>query len=222
MTFISLLQYGINKEEAIEAIQRNARRLNTLIKNILDVTKIEGNKLILYKEKFNLNDLLILILDDYKEHLKKPPHHSKGIKLLYELHNQTNKDTAALVYADKERITQVITNLLDNAIKFSQDNGIIKIILKIMDESLEGKSGQIDISIKNTGIGISEEIMPRLFKKFSTKSFQGTGLGLYISRSIIESHGGQIFAENNKNGKGATFLFNIPLVKSNVSRSILK
>jgi signal transduction histidine kinase len=68
------------------------------------------------------------------------------------------------------------------------------------------------VSIKDTGIGIAPEIMPRLFTKFATKSERGTGLGLFISKSIIEAHGGRIWAENNKDGKGATFSFSLPIV----------
>ena len=68
------------------------------------------------------------------------------------------------------------------------------------------------ISIKDTGTGIDPEILPKLFSKFASRSFQGTGLGLFISKSIIEAHGGRIWAENNANGKGATFTFSLPLL----------
>ncbi len=118
--------------------------------------------------------------------------------------------------ADKERITQVITNLLDNAIKFTDiDGGSITITLQATKSGEEeaNESVQADIVIKDTGMGISEEILPHLFTKFSTRSFQGTGLGLFISKNIVEAHGGKMFAQNNKDGKGATFSFSIPLVK---------
>lgn len=132
------------------------------------------------------------------------------------------------MYADKERIIQVITNLIDNAIKFTGiDGGSISIILQINKESKKVDDGgssssgdgqtataaTADIVIKDTGTGISEEIIPHLFTKFSTRSFQGTGLGLYICKNIIEAHGGKMSAQNNENGKGATFTFSIPLVK---------
>lgn len=228
LNFANLLKYNVNKTESIEAIQRNARRLNVLIKNILDVTKIEGNKLLLYRQNFDLNDLLSLIVKDYKEQLKKPPYFSKHIRLFYELQNKNTNDVNPLVYADKERIIQVITNLIDNAIKFTGiDGGSISIILQINKESKKVDDGgssssgdgqtataaTADIVIKDTGTGISEEIIPHLFTKFSTRSFQGTGLGLYICKNIIEAHGGKMSAQNNENGKGATFTFSIPLVK---------
>ena len=75
------------------------------------------------------------------------------------------------------------------------------------------KKNQVIISIKDTGIGISKDIFPRLFTKFTTTSITGTGLGLYISKSIVEAHGGRIWAENNTNGKGASFTFTLPLSK---------
>lgn len=219
LNFANLLRYDVNKTESIDAIQRNARRLNVLIKNILDVTKIEGNKLLLYRQKFNLSDLLSLIVKDYKEQLKKPPYFNKHIRLFYELQDKKVSDVDPFVFADKERITQVITNLIDNAIKFIDiDGGSISIILQIntegkkVNESGTGKAAA-NIVIKDTGTGISQDIVPHLFTKFSTRSFQGTGLGLYICKSIIEAHGGTMSAQNNENGEGATFTFSIPLVK---------
>ena len=224
LNFANLLRYDINKTESIEAILRNARRLNILIKNILDVTKIEGNKLLLYRQNFNLNDLLSLIVKDYKEQLKKPPYFNKHIRLFYELQNKKINDVNPFVYADKERITQVITNLIDNAIKFTDvdGGGSISITLQVNKEKqsvnqsnsdIDSGSYQADIIITDTGTGISEEIVPHLFTKFSTRSFQGTGLGLYICKNIVEAHGGKMSAQNNENGNGATFSFSIPLVK---------
>jgi signal transduction histidine kinase len=227
LNFANLLKYDINKTESIEAILRNARRLNTLIKNILDVTKIEGNKLLLYRQNFNLNDLLSLIVKDYKEQLNKPPYINKHIRLFYELQNNKINDVNPFVYADKERITQVITNLIDNAIKFTDvdGGGSISITLQVNKEersinqssnsSSNGGSGndQANIIITDTGTGISEEVAPHLFTKFSTRSFQGTGLGLYICKNIVQAHGGKMSARNNENGKGSTFSFSIPLVK---------
>jgi signal transduction histidine kinase len=214
LTFANLLKYDVNKNESIEAIYRNAKRLNVLIKNILDVTKIESNKLILHQENFNLNYLLTTIIKDYTSQLKKPAY-KRRIKLYYALHNETVRPDA-LIHADKERIIQVISNLLDNAIKFIEKDGLIRITLKISKGDSPHSHGWAEIIIKDTGSGISEEILPYLFSKFSTRSFQGTGLGLYISKNIIESHGGNMWAENNKDGKGATFSFKIPLIKTDL------
>ena len=108
------------------------------------------------------------------------------------------------VNADKVRIYQVISNLLNNAIKFTED-GAISIDINIKDKH------EVVISIKDTGTGINPEIMAWLFTKFATKSDTGTGLGLFISKAIIEGHSGKIWAENNPDGKGATFAFSIPL-----------
>ena len=214
LTFANLLKYDINKSESIEAIHRNAKRLNILIKNILDVTKIESNKLLLYPENFNLNDLITTLTKDYRSQLKKPTY-KRRIKLHYILQNEI-RGPDALVYADKERIVQVISNLIDNAIKFIDKDGLIRITLRTSNGDGQNGSGYAEISVKDTGSGISEEILPYLFTKFSTRSFRGTGLGLYISKSIILSHGGSMTAENNKDEKGATFSFRIPLIKADL------
>ncbi|MFL6435227.1 MAG: sensor histidine kinase [Nitrososphaeraceae archaeon] len=104
----------------------------------------------------------------------------------------------------QNRLTQVISNLLNNAVKFTTE-GTISI-------STEKKDNQVIVSVKDTGSGIDHEILPRLFSKFSAKSFEGTGLGLFISKNIVEAHGGRIWAENNADGKGATFSFSLPTV----------
>jgi two-component system sensor histidine kinase VicK len=113
------------------------------------------------------------------------------------------KASDVIVEADKERITQVISNLLSNALKFTEE-GYISI-------STEKRGKDILVTVKDTGVGIDQEVLPRLFSKFITKSEKGTGLGLYISKNIIERHGGKIWAENNADGKGAAFTFGIPI-----------
>ena len=168
LTFANLLKYDINKNESIEAIYRNAKRLNVLIKNILDVTKIESNKLVLHQENFNLNDLLTTVIKDYTRQLKKPTY-KRHIKLYYTLQNEI-LGPDALIHADKERIIQVISNLLDNAIKFIERDGLIRITLKISKGDSPYAYGYTEIIIKDTGSGISEEIFPHLFSKFSTRS----------------------------------------------------
>ena len=123
-----------------------------------------------------------------------------------------DRDTVIVeVEADKARLNQVIMNLLSNAIKFTREGNITI--------TTENKDGQLLVRIKDTGVGIDSEIFPRLFTKFATKSETGgTGLGLYISKSIVEAHGGKIWAENNSNGKGATFSFAFPAVTSKTRR----
>jgi signal transduction histidine kinase len=117
------------------------------------------------------------------------------------------------IEADMQQLTRVISSLLNNAIKFTKE-GTISIIA-------ENKDSQVFVSVKDTGEGIDPEILPRLFSKFATKSFEGTGLGLFIAKSIVEAHDGKVWAENNHNGKkGATFIFSLPL--SNNSTTTIK
>jgi signal transduction histidine kinase len=115
------------------------------------------------------------------------------------------------IEADKSRITQVISNILDNAVKFSKANLNKEEGVGIININAEKADGQAIVSIKDTGMGVDPEIIPRLFEKFASKSFQGTGLGLYICKSIVQAHGGKIWAHNNTDGKGATFSFSLPI-----------
>ena len=177
-----------------DIISRNAKRLQGLAEDILDVTRIESHSLKLRKEEFNLNDIIVNCIND------ATITHRKNVKLLYE-----PKDV--IVEGDKGRISQVVSNLLNNAFKFTTDGSIsISIISEVNEED-----GKVIVSIKDTGTGIDLELFPRLFSKFATKSFAGTGLGLFIAKSIIEAHGGKIWAENNPDGKGATFRFSLPI-----------
>jgi signal transduction histidine kinase len=193
---------AVKQEEMLDIIMRNAKRLQRLADDIL-VTKIESKSLNLKKEFFNLNDVITNNIDDIITNVANNGQRDL-IKLLYQ-------PCDIFIDADKSRITQVISNILDNAIKFSKANvnkegevGIININTKKID-------GQAIVSIADTGIGIDPEIMPRIFDKFASKSFQGTGLGLYICKSIVEAHGGKIWAENNADEKGgATFAFSLP------------
>ena len=179
----------------LDAVIRNAKRLQRLAEDILDVTKIESHSLILHKERFNLNEVISNTIQDIRNQI------SNGkVKLLYEF----DKDLL-FIEADKERITQVISNLLSNAVKFTKE-GTISI-------SVEKKDSKVTFNIKDTGTGIDSEILPRLFTKFASKSFEGTGLGLFVSKSIVEAHGGKMWAENNADGNGASFSFSLPLNK---------
>jgi two-component system, OmpR family, sensor histidine kinase VicK len=194
------------QDELLDIIMRNAKRLQRLADDILDVTKIESESLNLKKEFFNLNDVITNSIDDIVTNVAKNNQQGDLIKLLYQPYD-------IFIDADKSRITQVIFNILDNAIKFSKANvnkggGIININTEKVDEHAV-------VTITDTGTGLDPEIMPRLFDKFASKSFQGTGLGLYISKSIVQAHGGKIWAENNKDGKGATFSFSLPLANNN-------
>lgn len=188
------------EKDQVSSLIRNAKRLDRLASDILDVTRIESKSLRLHKEKFNLKDVVCGSLADVKRYDNE---RSKFPDVRY-----TPKDI--FLEADKGRLTQVITNLLSNAIKFT-DNGVITIDTTESDK-------EVIVSIRDTGSGIGPEIFPKLFSKFITKSDRGTGLGLFISKSIMESHGGRIWAENNQFGPGATFYFSLPAANSCLDR----
>ena len=207
------------QKELSNIIIRNAERLRKLAEDILDVTKIESNSLDLKKETFDLNSLIKDILKEYSNI-------SVGNdKIKFEC-NILDSNTTLNVIGDKNRIGQVIINLINNSIKFiskntgdgnGNQNGIISISVEktssIYNDTSMKKKKEAIVSIKDNGKGIDQEIFSRLFTKFATKSFQGTGLGLYIAKKIIESHGGRIWGQNNKDEKGATFSFTLPLTK---------
>ncbi|HZA61728.1 MAG TPA: HAMP domain-containing sensor histidine kinase, partial [Nitrososphaeraceae archaeon] len=194
-----LLQYyPEKKDELIEIIRRNAKRLQTLTNDILDVTRIESQTFQLEKERFNIYELLSDVIKDYTERIKSD---NKNIGLLYE---QQNINRPILVEADKGRINQVLSNLLNNALKFTDEGQIV------VDAHESNNKKDIIVSIIDTGSGINKDIFTKLFSKFATKSSQGTGLGLFISKSIIEAHGGKIWAKNNKD-RGSTFMFTLPI-----------
>jgi signal transduction histidine kinase len=207
------------EREYMDVIIRNAKRLQRLTENILDVTKIESQSLKLDKERFNLNDIIINSLDDIilnREFKNKRIDANSGyIKLLY-------RPKDIFVEADRIRMTQVFYNLLNNAIKFIQEEGSITI-------TTEKEDNHILVSVKDTGSGIDSEILPQLFSKFASKSFQGTGLGLFISKGIIEAHGGKIWAENNNHDnnsiadaiKGSTFYFTLPISNQQLNVKIV-
>jgi two-component system, OmpR family, sensor histidine kinase VicK len=185
---------------SLDVILRNAKRLQKLQEEMFDVTRIEGGSMKIYKESFNLKELIFSVLQDFRTQLKD----DARIKLNY------RSDGDVWVIADKNRIIQVISNLLDNAIKFTKAGRILVQLRKRKGKKI-ADNNQLIVSVKNEGPGIDPSIMPRLFTKFATKSDKGTGLGLYISKSIIEAHGGKIWAENNSDGRGATFTFTVPI-----------
>ena len=210
------------QRQLLDIINRNAKRLQRLTENILDVTKMESQSLKLNKERFNLNDVITNTIDDmilnreFKN--KRNNDNIDDIKLLYE-----PKDM--FVEADRTRLMQVIYNLLSNAIKFTKEGRII-----ITIEKNDNKE-EVVVSIKDTGEGIDSEILPQLFSKFASKSYQGTGLGLFIAKSIVEAHGGKIWAENNNDNdnnsiadskeKGSTFYFTLPLINQQLNVNVV-
>jgi len=184
-------------QEYISVISRNARRLKDLTEDILDVSRIDGKSLDLRNEVFDLVSTINSLLDDYRKD-------QAGLANRSEISFES-KFSNVLVLGDRQRINQVIHNLLDNALNFTKD-GLITISVSKKTQN----ANEWNITVKDSGKGIDLEMMPRLFTKFATKSQHGIGLGLYISKSIIEAHGGKIWAENNTNEKGANFSFTLP------------
>jgi signal transduction histidine kinase len=199
--------------QLLDVIIRNAKRLHRLTEAVLDVTRIEGRSLKLNKEIFDLNDVIINAIDDL---VLSSEHNNEGVQLLYQ-------PTNVFVEADKGRISQVVSNLLNNASKFTRRyGGVISISVEQKakpcsnTDEIGSSDQEVEICIRDNGDGIDPEILPTLFDKFISKSSQGTGLGLFISKSIIEAHGGKIWACNNndhnaENKKGATLSFTLPI-----------
>ncbi len=200
-----------------DIINRNAKKLKILSEDILDMSKIENNLLNLNKEHSKIKELIQNILINYKKEAQ-----TKNIEC-----KLIDSDNDFFIYADKARINQAISNLISNSIKFTptdKQGGCVSILVRKMakdnENDLDNNSDNIKnssnnnisiISIKDNGVGIDKDILPLLFKKFTSKSFQGIGLGLYICKSIVQNHGGIILVKNNGDGKGATFSFSLPL-----------
>ena len=193
------------QDELLAIIIRNAKRLKELTENILDLTRIENQSLNLQKEIINIDDLILKTLED----IKSQTNYKKSIRLIYD-DSKKESSSPLLVEVDRGRLIQVISNLVSNAIKFTKEEDTITV-------ATEKRSNNMDlllVRVKDTGTGIDEDIMSRLFEKFVTKSEKGIGLGLFISKSIIEAHGGRIWAENNADRRGATFTFSLPLLST--------
>jgi len=206
--FSELLYSKIENQEhrrLLDEVILNARRLERLARVMLDVTRIENNSLILTKETVDTAKVVKDIVDSYNQNLreKNVVNKSKNLEELMIIQNGV-KDLE--VTLDKVRITQVICNILDNALSFSHE-GKIKVVLK---KEKRNRQNFLLVRVKDTGPGIDPEILSKLFTKFASKSDMGTGLGLFISKGIVEAHGGKIWAENNPN-KGATFSFTLPI-----------
>lgn len=191
-------EISVTKEE-IEMIARNAKRLERLTSDILDVSRIESNALKLNVEMIDLNEKIRTVVDD---EMSVVIQQGKELRIIFD-----QRERAPLfVKGDKSRLFEVLSNLIGNAIKFTDSGGSITVTA----ERTAAKNEAV-VTIKDTGKGIDREILPRLFTKFASKSDNGTGLGLFLSKGIIQAHGGKIWAENNKEGKGATFRFTLPL-----------
>ena len=195
----------IEQRKLLDAVVRNAKRLQRIADDIIDVTKIESQSLNLNKEQLNLNHVITNIIDNYNTLIVKG---SYKVKL-----NFTPFKETLLIESDKERISEVVSNLLSNAIKFTKEGEIFVFTAEKKEETNNNNNNYALVTVRDNGAGIDPEILPNIFSKFITKSFQGLGLGLYISKNIVEAHGGKISGKNNDNGIGAEFEFTLPLIK---------
>jgi signal transduction histidine kinase len=199
--------YGKEKQkEMLEVVIRNANRLQHLSEDILDVTRIESQNLNLKLEWLDLDEIISNAINDAKR-----CHQIKNVNLLYQLDKYDND--SVFIQVDRGRLNQVISNLISNAFKFTKEGSIV------VNAKKEERENKVIVSVKDTGIGIDPDVLPRLFQKFATKSYQGTGLGLYISKSIVEAHGGKMWAENNTGEKGAVFYFTLPFISQKRKKS---
>jgi len=222
--YIELLQDDYNlindsdrsTQDSLEALGRNAIRLKNLTNDLLDVSRIEAGTLKLNKERINLNDKIKNVVKDISNTNLQVG--QKGLTIIFL--NDKNKDGIEYyVNADKSRVFQVLSNLINNAVMFTDTNGVISISVNKTESLTSGNNKTVEkneyvfIRIKDVGSGIDPEIQSKLFSKFATKSDIGTGLGLFIAKSIIEAHGGKISAKNNRDGIGTTFTFTLPSSK---------
>jgi signal transduction histidine kinase len=213
-----------DQRDLLDVIIKNTNRLKRLTDDILDVTKIESHKLYLNREPICFGELLHCIIKEYRDASLE-----NDKKIRFDLFFKNVDSNKIIIDVDRNRISQVISNLINNSIKFvskgSEKNNLDGILTIIVEKAKINNSHNKDnesinngiiVSIKDNGKGIDPEIFPRLFTKFTSKSFQGTGLGLYICKNIIESHGGKIWAKNNEDGRGATFSFSLSLTNNHI------
>ncbi len=193
---------------AVESILRNANRLKKLTDDILSASRIETNTLSLSTEKFDLNALLKSSVSEVQNLVSSQGDSSGPDRLEISFHPET---PSLVVDADSTKIGEVVTNLLSNAAKFSGPGGRITV-------SSEMKGDEVLVTVKDNGTGISSDILPNLFSKFATNSSSGTGLGLFISKKVVEAHGGKMWARNNDPGARLDLLLHPP-AQSRVSEA---
>jgi two-component system, OmpR family, sensor histidine kinase VicK len=204
------------QRELLDAIVRNAKRLQRLTNDILDVTKIESHSLNLNKEQFELSNVISNCISDIEDQDEKV--RNGKLELFYEPSKQD-----IFVEADRVRISQVISNLLNNAVKFTEDGAVsIDVVVKENNNNGNNNGNIIIVSVKDSGEGIDPEILPKLFTKFATNSEKGTGLGLFICKSIVEAHGGRVWTQSDNTGgerrTGATFCFSLPVTDKSMNQ----
>ena len=188
-------QLNQTQEEYLSDVHNSSKHLLSLINDILDLSKVEAGKLEFRPSLVNIRDLLENSLTMIKE---------KALKHSIEIKTDFN-DIPESIEADERRLKQILYNLLSNAEKFTQEN------------LLNSDTNYLQISVKDSGIGLKKEDLERIFESFeqienaASRRFQGTGLGLSLTKCLVELHGGRIWAKSEGEGKGATFNFTLPL-----------
>ncbi|HKX81906.1 MAG TPA: HAMP domain-containing sensor histidine kinase, partial [Nitrososphaera sp.] len=181
------------ERQLLDAIIRNAQRLKRLTENLLDVSRIDSRSLRLKKQPVDLTGLVADAMQDFRNTLGP----DSKVELIL------NPSDSPILTVDEERVNQVVSNLLHNSLKFVQEGTVEVDVIKNQHE--------VVVTVKDSGEGIHPDVLPKLFVKFVSRSDSGTGLGLYIAKGIVEAHGGRIWAENNADGKGASFHFTLPI-----------
>ena len=207
LSYVELAERGLVEDKnALDIIRVQAQRLKKLADDILDVSRIESGNLNYDMQRANINEIILEVADSCKYvQISKTPKMRRQISI------ETKLGSDFELHVDKNRMAQALTNILQNSIKFTEEGEITIETTALAEKRL------FEIKISDTGMGISSEILPKLFGKFVTRTTgddvnkHGTGLGLFITRSIIQAHGGDIFAYNNENGKGATFVIRLPI-----------
>ncbi len=184
----------------MEAINRNAKRLKRLVDIVFEISQLDYDLLLLNKGPINLKKLITETMINYQDRKKGDRKYNIVIEESYA------PNDSQILNADESQLTQVIMNLIDNALEFTKDEDEIKINMKKINNGKE-----IEVTISDPGHGIHPDDLPLVFTRFVKKSSRGTGLGLYVSKKIIEAHGGRIWAKNNQDGKGVTFGFSLPV-----------
>ncbi len=195
-----------NQTKFLSMAERNINRLTGILNSLLDLSRIEAGKIEIKFEELDLRSSIEFILSSLK-----PQADGKSIRLHMEI-----PEKLPSVYGDREKVEQILTNLVGNAIKFTQEGGEISVSAKPFEN--EGNLDMVAISVKDSGIGIPEDQLDRIFEKFHQvedslrRSTTGTGLGLAITKGLVETHHGRVWAESEI-GKGSTFTFTLPMSK---------
>lgn len=217
--YISMILEGdfgkLTKKEvdSLKKVFVSNERLIRLVENLLNISRIESGRLQFNFAEVQLENMIDSVVGELAFHAKE-----KGLKLIY----KKDEKTPPPVKIDEEKIRQVVMNLIDNAIKYSQ-KGSILVSLKYVEnrqetpsDAKERQNNYIEFCVADSGMGISKDDLPRLFQKFTRGSgtslvhTEGTGLGLYVARMMIEAHNGKIWAESEGEGKGSKFCFKLP------------